>query len=192
MAVTYTIFDLETTGFCAGRDRIIQIAAIQMCNGRLLTESVYFTFVDPGRSIPWHITRLTGIRDHDVLDAPGADIALRSFAAYAGDTVLIAHNACSFDMRFLEEEGRLVGARFRPVHYHDSLELSRRAWPEERRHSLGVVKERLGLHHQHQRHDARGDVEILGAAVIKMSRLVRCCTKPLEHRITLHRGRMPC
>src|SRR5258708_8644954 len=104
--------DLETTGFDPETDRIIEIGAVRV---RLTADGVeagerLSTFVDPGRDIGTVITRLTGIRDGDLIGAPTAADAVARFAAFAGDAVFVGHNV-GFDLAFLEQNGFAPGAQ---------------------------------------------------------------------------------
>jgi len=122
-SASYVVFDLETTGLRPGADRIVEIGAVRV--SRLALEERFQTLVDPGRPLPPAISALTGISRADVLRAPRAEQAVRRFLAFAGDAVLVAHNA-RFDMSFLDREvegltGRRVAA---PV--VDTMRLARR------------------------------------------------------------------
>ncbi len=105
--------DLETTGFDPETDRIIEIGAVRF---RLTSDGAepgerFSTFVDPGRDIGSTITRLTGIRDGDLVGAPRAADAVARFAAFAGDGVFVGHNV-GFDLSFLEQNGFAPGAQW--------------------------------------------------------------------------------
>ncbi|HEY8829347.1 MAG TPA: 3'-5' exonuclease, partial [Candidatus Limnocylindria bacterium] len=103
--------DLETTGFDPKTDRIIEIGAVRVrltADGAEAGET-FSTFVDPGRDIGATITRLTGIRDLDLVGAPSAADAVARFAAFAGDGVFVGHNV-GFDLSFLEQNGFSPGA----------------------------------------------------------------------------------
>src|SRR5918992_5624944 len=90
-AATYVVFDLETTGLAPGRDRICEIGAVRLVD--LAPAGRFETFVDPGGPLPAPISALTGIRERDLRGAPAAPEAVRRFLAFAGDCVLVAHNA---------------------------------------------------------------------------------------------------
>ena len=103
--------DLETTGFDPEADRIIEIGAVRV---RLTADGIesgerFSTFVDPGRDVGSTITRLTGIRDHDLVGAPSVVDAVARFAAFAGSATLVGHNV-GFDLGFLERNGFAPGA----------------------------------------------------------------------------------
>ncbi len=104
--------DLETTGFDPETDRIIEIGAVRV---RLTADGAepgdrFSTFVDPGRDVGPTITRLTGIRDADLIGAPSVEDAVARFVTFAGDGVLVGHNV-GFDIGFLERNGFAPGAQ---------------------------------------------------------------------------------
>ena len=108
-AASFVVFDLETTGLSPARSRIVEIGARRV---EALEVGVTFeTLVNPGVALPLAITTLTGIGRDDVRHAPGPDLAVRRFLSFAGDAVLVAHNA-RFDMAFLDRAvERLTGRR---------------------------------------------------------------------------------
>ncbi len=180
----WVVFDLETTGLSSEWDHIIQIAAVRMRAGRVCGSESFFSYVDPGRSIPSWITQYTGVGDRDVRGAPRVDRMLADFSAWVGTSTLVAHNGHRFDMRFLQAGCVRHGLATRPVTYHDSMWLSRLLWPQPRlRHGLDAVLERLRLTSATaRRHDARGDVELLGRAVESMAEQLSRRSEPWELR----------
>ncbi|MGH3078251.1 MAG: exonuclease domain-containing protein [Gaiellaceae bacterium] len=103
------VFDLETTGLSAGRDRMCAIGAVRV--SALAIEETFETLVDPGMALPGKIASLTGIRDSDLRRAPSPRVAVTRFLRFAGDAPLVAHNA-RFDVGFLDREvERLTGRR---------------------------------------------------------------------------------
>lgn len=120
---TYVVVDLETTGLRPGVARICEIGAVRVRELELADE--FQTLVDPRTPIGPAISALTGLRDAELRRAPRAEVAVRRFLAFAGDAVLVAHNA-RFDLSFLDRETeRLTGARLAgPV--VDTVGLARR------------------------------------------------------------------
>lgn len=103
------VFDLETTGLSASRDRICEIGAVRVRGFEIVED--FETLVNPGVALPTQIASLTGIREADLRRAPRSEMAIRRFLAFAEDAALAAHNA-RFDVGFLEHEvGRLTGKR---------------------------------------------------------------------------------
>jgi DNA polymerase III epsilon subunit family exonuclease len=105
----FVVFDLETTGLAAASARICEIGAVRI-NGLELAAR-FETLVAPGTLLPTRINRLTGLSDQALRRAPPIKTALRRFSAFAGDAVLVAHNA-RFDVGFVNRElQRLTGKR---------------------------------------------------------------------------------
>ena len=105
----FVVVDLETTGLRPGQSRICEIGAVRVDG--LVPAGTFETLVDPGEPLPRLVASLTGIADADLAEAPGPAEAVRRFLAFAGDSVLVAHNA-RFDLAFLDREvERLTGRR---------------------------------------------------------------------------------
>ena len=106
---TYVVFDLETTGLSPGSSAICEIGAVRVRGLEL--EERFETLVNPRRPLPAPIAALTGIDPGSLRGAPPVELAVRRFLEFAGDAVLVAHNA-RFDMGFLDREvERLTGRR---------------------------------------------------------------------------------
>jgi DNA polymerase III subunit epsilon len=105
----FVVFDLETTGLAVASARICEIGAVRV--QRLELAATFETLVAPGIPLPAPIGRLTGLSDEGLRRAPRIATALHRFSAFAGDAVLVAHNA-RFDVGFVNRElERLTGKR---------------------------------------------------------------------------------
>ena len=120
---SYVVVDLETTGLRPGSSQICEIGAVLVQGFEIV--DVFETLVDPRVPLGATISALTGLTDRQLRGAPPAPVAVRSFLAFAGDSVLVAHNA-RFDLAFLDRETeRLTGSRLAaPV--VDTVALARR------------------------------------------------------------------
>src|SRR2546428_3809598 len=120
---TYVVVDLETTGLRPGESGICEIGAVRLRGFEV--EAEFATLVDPGLPIGAGASAVTGLRTEQLRGAPRPAEAVRSFLAFAGDSVLVAHNA-RFDLAFLDRETeRLTGSRLAaPV--GDTVALARR------------------------------------------------------------------
>ena len=100
MIQDYVVLDLETTGLSPKSDRIIEIGAARVRQGKV--EEVYSTFVNPGRLLTEHTIELTGIRDENLLDAPLIEDVLEPFLDFIGNDCLLGHNIL-FDYSFVKK-----------------------------------------------------------------------------------------
>jgi DNA polymerase III epsilon subunit family exonuclease len=104
----FVVFDLETTGLSATQSRICEFGAVRV---RALEPAETFqSLVNPGVPLPEPVARLTGLRETELRRAPPVSEVLRRFLDFAGDDLLVAHNA-AFDRRFLERQLLLHGGR---------------------------------------------------------------------------------
>jgi DNA polymerase III epsilon subunit family exonuclease len=97
----FVVFDLETTGLSAARCRICEFGAVRV--RALEPVDSFQSLVNPGVALPEPVARLTGLREQELRRAPSVASVLRRFLAFAGDELLVAHNA-RFDQRFLERQ----------------------------------------------------------------------------------------
>ena len=148
--------DLETTGATATSDRITEIGIIEVDADGAVRE--WQQLVNPGTRIPPFIEQLTGISNALVADAPAfADVADETLRRLQG-RLFIAHNA-RFDYGFLKNEFRRIGVAFRaPVLC--TVKLSRRLFPEHKRHNLDSLIERHNLA-VGARHRALADAQLI-------------------------------
>ncbi len=120
---TFVVFDLETTGLRPGSARPCEFGAVRV--ERLELSERFETLANPGVRLQPTISALTGLRDEQLRRAPPVAAAVRRFLSFAGDAVLVAHNA-RFDMAFLDHETlRLTGRRVEAT-VVDTVGLARR------------------------------------------------------------------
>ena len=138
---TYVVFDIETTGFSAVTDRIIEIGAVKVEDGKITDK--FSTFVNPKRPIPFRITELTSITDEMVIGSPDIETILPQFIDFIGDAVLVAHNA-SFDVGFIEQncKRQKIETDFT---YVDTVALARVLLPALNRFKLDTVAKVLNI-----------------------------------------------
>ena len=139
---TFVVVDLETTGGAPTPEGIIEIGAVRVAGGRLL--DTFARFVKPAHPIPPFISRLTGITDAMVADASPIGAVLPQFLAFAGDAVLVAHNA-AFDVAHLNAAQQVLAGRPVDAPVVCTLRLARRLLSHLRRRSLDAVAAELGV-----------------------------------------------
>ncbi|MEM1403132.1 MAG: exonuclease domain-containing protein [Pseudomonadota bacterium] len=109
-AQAYVVVDVETTGGRGEQHRVTEIGAVKVVNGAVV--DTFETLLNPQRSIPPSITRLTGISPEMVADAPMFEDIADALAAFLEDAIFVAHNV-EFDYRFIGQEFRRLGRPFR-------------------------------------------------------------------------------
>lgn len=148
--------DLETTGATATVDRVTEIGIVEVDPDGSFRE--WQQLVNPGTRIPPFIEQLTGISNEMVADAPPFEAVADEVFRRLEGRLFIAHNA-RFDYGFLKNEFKRLGAVFRaPVLC--TLKLSRKLFPEHRRHNLDSLIERHGLVAD-GRHRALADAQLI-------------------------------
>ena len=148
--------DVETTGVSAVRGQVIEVAAIRYENGEVT--DTFTSFVNPSRPIPYNITRITGITDADVAQAPPFREIADELLAIMDGAIFVAHNV-RFDYSFLHQEFRRIGRVFRPKMLC-TVRLSRALYPNLPRHRLADLINYHGFDFTH-RHRAYDDAAVL-------------------------------
>jgi DNA polymerase III subunit epsilon len=117
-----TVFDFETSGLDAEKDRVIEIAAIRCKGGKVVSE--FSTLVRFDGKLPPKITEITGIEDADLVDGMDEDTAFRILNRMVKDSILVAHNA-AFDLAFLHNTLMRLAKRSFGNAFVDTLTISR-------------------------------------------------------------------
>jgi len=149
----YLCVDLETTGLNPKTDRIIEIGAVKVREGRIV--DTFSSFVYPGRKLEERITELTGIRDCDLEGKGSIETVLPCFLEFAEELPLLGHSIL-FDYSFLKRAAvnqRLSFER-RGI---DTLKISRKYLAELPSRKLGILCANFGI--SHQAHRAFQDAE---------------------------------
>lgn len=173
LAHDFVIYDLETTGLDPNRDEFIQIAAVRLTQGELCSEDTFSSYARPRRPISAFIESYTGVSNRTVQTAPRPEEVLINFSTWAADATLIAHNGLRFDSKFLSATCQRHNLPRKEILCIDSIHLSKMLFGKVRGtgHSIDHLVSRLKIDTKGlRRHDARGDVEILGRAVVGMWR----------------------
>ena len=160
---TFICFDIETTGLSANRDKITEIGAVKVVNGEIT--DTFSTFANPEIPIPSKITELTGITDSMVKDAPSQGEAVSAFLEFAGDNVLVAHNA-PFDTSFIRKACEDMGREYNYTSI-DTVAISRAILPDIKNCKLDTVAKYLRLG-DFNHHRATDDATILAQIFVSL------------------------
>ena len=122
----YIAVDVETTGLNPARDRLLEIGAARILNGKV--EETYQTFIDAGVEVPERITELTGITDEMRLSGKRPEQAIPEFLEFCGELPILGHNV-SFDFGFLKQAAVNQGLTFEREAL-DTLKIARKLLPD--------------------------------------------------------------
>lgn len=138
----YTVLDIETTGLNPQNDYITEISAIKYRNNRRVDE--FSSLVKPDFSIPYYITRLTGIDDAMVADAPAIDEVILSFMDFLADDIIAGYNV-GFDLSFIAENMAGYYAKRLANNYVDVMKLAQNELPFLGRYKQTAVAEYFNI-----------------------------------------------
>lgn len=139
----YIVFDLETTGFRPGLDEIIEISAVKVEKSEI--RDTYSTLVRPGIRIPAAATKVNGITNEMVSDAPGLEEALGGFLTFIADGILVGHNIHSFDTNFVYDASMEVFQQGVKNDYIDTLYMAKSCLPQLKHYKLGDISAYFGI-----------------------------------------------
>jgi DNA polymerase-3 subunit epsilon len=148
----YTVIDVETTGLSPKRNKIIEIAII-LFDGKKIKEE-FHSLVNPERQIPRNITRITGITNEMVQNAPKFWEIAKQIVQLTEGKIFVAHNV-SFDYNFIRHEFLEFGYKFVRKKLC-TVKLSRKLIPGKNSYSLGNICKDEGIE-QNNKHRAYGD-----------------------------------
>lgn len=152
MKQAYSVIDIETTGGRSGNNKITEIAIINIDDG--IVTDTYSTLINPERNIPWTITRLTGIDNEMVANAPKFYEVAKKIIELTKDRVFVAHNVF-FDYNFIKYEFNELGYQYKREKLC-TVRLARRYLPGHKSYSLGKICQDLNIPIE-GRHRALGD-----------------------------------
>lgn len=139
----YVIFDLETTGISPNYDEVIEISALKVKGGEVVDE--FNTLVNPGRKIPFGATKVNGITNAMVAEAPAFSHVLAEFLDFAEGLVLVGHNIARFDMKFIWRDAEQYFGEIPQNNYVDTLQVARKHLPKMDHHRLVDLAEYYGI-----------------------------------------------
>lgn len=164
-------FDTETTGLDPfDSDRIIEFGAVvfELGEDGSVSRTDHNWLINPERRIPRLITDITGISNEDVEDAPVFSDIADNVHELLSDVVTVAHNY-PFDLSFISEEFRRLGSFWpEPLAEIDTIDLSRRIYPDAKSHKLSELCDRVGVTLE-QAHRATDDAAACGQCFIQLA-----------------------
>lgn len=159
---SYVVFDIETTGFSPKHNRIIEIGAVKVVEGKIVDQ--FSEFVNPQVPIPYQIEKLTGINDRMVMEAETIDVILPRFLEFCEGSVMVAHNA-DFDMSFIFSNAEQLGYVINPT-ILDTVAMARVLMPQLGNYKLNNVAKHLGVNLENH-HRAVDDATCTGEIFVK-------------------------
>ena len=164
----YVVFDIETTGLSPTYNRIIEIGAVRIKDGKI--QDTFSEFVNPEVPIPYTITKLTSITDAMVQSAPTIEEILPRFLEFVGDASVVAHNA-AFDTGFIHENAKRLGLVFDST-IVDTMTLAHILLPELGKYTLDRLCKQFGVVNEHH-HRACDDAAATAEIFVKMIRMFK-------------------
>lgn len=152
----FVLLDIETTGGSARSARITEIGALRIEKSKVV--ATYNQLINPEQPIPYGITKLTGITNEMAWGAPTFRAIAEELEQFLYGAIFVAHHV-AFDYSFIKAEFKRVGIQYNSDRLC-SVKMSRRLHPEQRRHGLDYVIERLGVQVSN-RHRAFDDAEVI-------------------------------
>ena len=140
--ITFVIFDTETTGFSPVNDRLVELGAVKVRNGKKLGEKTWL--INPQRSIPWYVQKVHNISLEMLKDKPTFAEVYPEFLEFIDGSVLIAHNA-PFDIRFIAAEAERAEMPAPKNAVLDSLVLFRNWYPDLKSHTVSDLIDLFGI-----------------------------------------------
>lgn len=139
----YVVFDLETTGISPVWDQVIEISAVKVKNRIVVDE--FTSLVNPGRTIPAGATKVNGITNQMVAEAPGFEMVLKEFWNFTEKLPLVGHNIAGFDMKFIRRDSEKFYGEIPDNDYLDTLKMARKHLSKLPHHRLVDLAEYYGI-----------------------------------------------
>lgn len=142
---SFVCFDVETTGLSPLKDKLIEIGALKVKEGKI-TEK-FTEFINPQMKLPRRITELTGITDGMIKNADMEDKVVKRFIEFSEDYVVMGHNLM-FDFSFIKTAASKLNLLFDKKGI-DTLDLSKKLLPELESRSLGNLCKYFNITNEH-------------------------------------------
>lgn len=140
--VEFTALDLETTGLYPGSSEILELSALRFNKESILSE--FLSFSKPEKSIDSEATKINGITEEMVQNAPPLSKILIDFISFLNPSILVIQNS-SFDLSFLLYEAKRLKIEFPNLPVFCTVQLSRKVFPRSPKHNLVALREYLQI-----------------------------------------------
>jgi DNA polymerase III subunit epsilon len=162
------VLDTETTGLDPAKERIIEIACVELIN-RLPSGRTKRWYLNPEQPVQEAAFQIHGLSDEFLADKPKFAAVAGEFLEFIGDAKLVIHNA-EFDLGFVNAELKRVARdpldRARAI---DTLAMARRMFPGERV-SLDALCQRFAIDNSHRSvHGALLDAALLADVYLDLT-----------------------
>lgn len=155
-ADTYVLVDIETTGFSPQYDEIIEIGAIKVENNKIVDE--YQSLININEELSPMISNLTGITTEMLENGKNYSIVLNEFLEFAGDNILVAHNA-NFDINFLYDKSELYINKYLKNDFIDTMRIAKKLLPNLPNYKLSTLADNFAIDYSNA-HRGLADVKI--------------------------------
>lgn len=135
----FVAIDVETTGLSPFANELIEVSAIKYEGYQKI--DTFSTLIRPKVRIPYYITKITGITNDMVRNAPAIEEVMPELIRFIGDSTLVAHNA-NFDYKFIQNYS---GYHFSNNKVIDTVPIGRKLYPELPNHKLGTIAKHIGI-----------------------------------------------
>lgn len=166
----YVAIDIETTGLSRYNDDILEIAAVRVRNNEIV--DMFSSLVNPGYHILPAVTKLTGITDEMVADAPDIEPVLLEFMSFVGNDRLLGHNINRFDAPFINQKTEEILGESLNNETIDTMYIAREIYPAWKHHRLMDLVGNLGID-AGQEHRALNDAVATHESYQKMPKTVK-------------------
>lgn len=168
-AVRFVALDLETTGLDHRRDAVVQIAMVGIDGLTVAPEPILYTRVNPQRPIPPAATRIHGIADADVRDAPTIALLLPEIARVWQDAVIVGHHV-RFDLGVLATAAHRNGHALARPAFLDTWALAGALDPRLAHLDIADVARRFDIDAEaFTRHDALADARLAAHLFVRLA-----------------------
>lgn len=135
----FVAIDVETTGLSPFANELIEVSAIKYEGNKKI--DTFSTLIRPKVPIPYYITKITGITNDMVKNAPEVEQVMPELIHFVGDSAIVAHNA-NFDYKFIQNYSNNSFTKNKVI---DTVPIGRRLYPELPNHKLGTIARHIGI-----------------------------------------------